>query len=507
MSASDDVAPYLEYIHAPKGRRRSPKQLQNIGLEQFRNQSVVPKFRPGSAAALLHQKKVDQRSVTRTGRGHSKQAVEGLKAEDRDMMENGTEDGFAGATSNAIGKAVRSATESLNAASTIKDALLDETVPEAAKQLRHGYGTAMAASTTQPRNTNITTAGVSRRIKASPGEWGLRSFAASYDAARKVAAPAYPTTPTSISVDADGELIATVKPTPVTTKPTSQPTPIQVVQFDGVRTARRHSATRRWAKRNGISMSNDGSDDDSQDQNDFDDRHVPSGYMKSAMRRPTSHRHRRLISSVEETSNLISSNTKNTSYLQAPQQQNKVRFVSPFTPSGEDQTTDRVIADASLLTPTSSPSHAKENLDPGEISDDEDSELYQPSKLSFVAAPATTILPEHKPEGLKPHQQTPQSTNGPRRKGIATPPAPKRARVPSPRSGFLHTHDTDIHDYLDRDDKTETTKDVKFSSKKAKLQFPTSLSSDSQLSFQKEEKQAAPFRKKGIARKIVRGKK
>lgn len=497
MPASDEESPPMEYIPSASGRRRSPKKLHNIGLEQFKSQGGLPKFLPGSAAARLHEKKVDQRVDTRFGRGPTTQSVGGLMGGGRAKVESGGGDQVATATSLAVGDAVRGASGSLDTFTAAEDALFDDT-----KQ-KQKHDTTTVASMTQSRNSSP----IIRRIKASPGRWGNHMMENSKRAAQKAAAPQYLTTPIDISVDADGELIATVKPTPVIMETTSQPPPVQTKQFDGIRKVHTQ-ATRRWAQRNGSQMDIDGYDDESQDEEEFDGRLVPSGSTRSATRRPTPRR-QNLSSSGENTPDLDTSSkpNKKTSRPQAAPQQKRVRFASPFTSSEADQTTLRTTNNATPLTPSSSsPSHIKENLDPGEISDDEDSELYHPSKLPLDTEPESTSSPEFKPERNKPQKQQQQNNPVPsRKKGIATPPAPKRARAPSPDNGFVPTPDIKIDD-CGHFNNTETN-DINPTSKRTKLDTPTSSPfGESQPSSSAEEKRTAPFRKKGIARKVVRKK-
>lgn len=483
MPAPNDAAPPMEYVPSATNNRRGPTQLQNIGLGRFKDQGGGHNFLPGSAAALLHQKKMEQRLDAWLGRETTKDYPEGARGKDRAEVDSGIRDGITTGIATTMGDQNHGATERLHTAT--KDAASDKTALENVTKHSRKHDVANMDWHTLSHNDNLSTTNLTRHIKATAGSWGHCRIEDSKRAAQKATAAAYATTAVTIDV-VNGDLIATVEPTqPLATEVTSQPVPIQPLKSPAMENLHLHSAepVKGRARRTQIAMFSDGSDDET--------------------------------SSAEKPLSVNPNKNRKTAHREAIPQQRRVRFVSPSSSPEEDQTTDKTKNDTTSLDSSQSSFNLKGNLDPGELSDDEDSDLYQPSKLPPAIPPATTLPPDSQPWAYKPQPQPReqrQNTYPPRRKGTAGPPTPKRARVPSPEPELSHTPNTNIDPNDDHSEiKKSSTNDNRPASKKAKLQPHTTTTSsfDSQSSPNhdvQEKKAAAPFRKKGIATKVVKRK-
>lgn len=512
MPASGDPALPMEYVPSATKNRRGPKKSQNLGLEQFRHQGPAHNFLPGSAAALLRQKKVDQRVEAWLGRETPVDQVNGLKDEGRPEAESGNRDGITAGNATIIGDEDHGGIKRPDTVMATEATTLDETALKDVTKQKHKQDATDMDWQTLSQNKLLPRTNLTRHVKATAGSWGHCRIEDSRRAAQKATAAAYAST--AVTIDAvDGDLIATVEPTqPVATKSTSRPIPIQPLNFTAMPTVHRYSAeaTGKWARRNQIAMFSDESDDESQHQEDFGDRLLSSGSTMIHTQRPSPCR-RDLTSQAENTPSLNLNKNKKTSRAEAIPQRRKVRFASPSPSTEEDKITDTINNDSTLFKQSPSSINLKENLDPGEISDDEDSELYQPSKLPLTLTPETTLPPDSQPWAYKPQPQPREQRQNPyppRRKGTAAPPTPKRARAPSPESDHASTSDIDINDVDVHANKSSRT-DVKPASKKARLDTHTISPIESQSSpenDQQEKKPAAPFRKKGIATKVVRRK-
>ena len=438
MTAPSEERVLLEFSVSP-AKRRAPKKLQDIGIGQFKRQGVAHHIQPNSAAAQLNKQKAEQRTEIWLGRGPSMAPVDKPqdKAKGKKKAKTGTKDkkDAATATDTATAHAgVKCATckSGTGPVNEVEQKKHDEVLDEHVETPKHSQDLdSMAPKAPTWKVIKIVT--VSRHVKPIQGTWGHRAVENAKRAAPKIIATTYPTTPITIDVS-DGELIATIKPTPKL--PSPKPTvPSATVRPRNIptNTMRKAPVKVRAPKKSQAPMWSDDSQGEQDEQDNIDDLLVSSRSGGSATKGTPSR-------TVEKSS--ADDQRRKGTRAQSTSQKRQVRF-EPSDRSGDGYRTapqrktnptkkqtskiDPAKSATSAQTHTSnpqslSPSHIKENLDPGELSDDEESETHTNAiSAKTTATHRTSSAPASK---LQRRPVTPA-----RKKGVAGKPVPKRARA------------------------------------------------------------------------------
>jgi hypothetical protein len=498
MAPPDDGRVPIEFS-ANSTKRRAPKKLQDVGIAQFRRQGVAHHVHANSAAATLNKQKADQRTETWLGRGLSKTPADAPrdKAKGKKKAKSVTK-GKRDAASPTVKNGGLSATGTAN-----EDVQMGHNQTASEHVKTHKRGQEPVVPTPAPTRKVIKTVTVNRHIKPTQGLWGHRAVENAKKTAPKLGATAYPTTPTTMSMS-DGDMIAAVKPTPKPPTPkTIIPSPAMKSNNPSPKPALNSSGRKRAAKKSPPPMF---SDDETVDQDETSGLFV-SSKSASPTRKTPQIRTVWLPQANLNTNPIIRSVTtpqadnntdpyRRDSRAPSTPQKRQVRFASSASAGEGDEMSDEVVpqqqqkkrsawkqssrgnpakgtttANTSSHARSHSPSLMQENLDPGELSDDEDSELHaQVATAKATSRPKPSSTPAaSKPEDLPT-----------RRKGVAGPPMPKRARA-TPA--------------IDNDDHSSDAAPL---SKKAKTDIDSSPST---------KKKDLPARKKGVASKPVRKKK
>lgn len=507
MAAPSDESVPLEYM-ASSTTRRAPKKLQGIGIGQFRKQGVAHQFHPNSAAGILHKQKAEQRMEDWL-RGAPANAPQGnAKGKRKKKAKNDAKSKKNEATSSTIkDTGVEGSTDNVGTGPAVAVAQMGQGKTAGEHGKMQGDTSTAAKAPTRKRVKIVT---VDRHVKPTQGAWGQRAAENAKKAALRATAPSYSTTPIIIG-ETDGELSATVipQPKPPTPEPiipraaVAQPKSVPAESIS-TKTVRKSSTKPRASKKSQAPMWSDDDDDDDQEEDDLNDSlfssHPVSSSTKQSRSRttrnsnphgkatrdePTPQKKRQVrfaptASSEEEGVEEVETTTKSnhnhnhnqTNTHQAPKpasQKQQQQQQQPYNPLHLPQAAFHIPSK-----PTQTPS------DPANLADDEDSQILSAKKTQNAQKESTT--PKTNPNPASP--ATPSFTQAkkrmdeqtpPRRKGVAGPPLPKRARATA-----------EIDNDSANDSAAPASKKAKTSGEKAKA----------------AKKDPAVRKKKGVARKV-----
>jgi hypothetical protein len=541
MAAPGEESVPLEYS-GPSNTRRGPKKLQDIGIGRFKRQGVAQHFHPNSAAGIFNKQAAERRTEAwlrgapvdaQKDKAKKKKAKKGAESKKDEATEITAEDASVeGAKSNlSTGPAVAVAQ-----------------MGQGKKAVEHGKSQnqtqgEVSTATKAPSTKAVRIVTIPRYVKPTSGTWGQRAVENAKKAAAKAVARSYSTTPITIG-ESDGELVATVIPTskpptpkpvvprPAAAKPKSVPT-----QSASTKTVRKPSPKSRASKKSQAPMwSDDDSDDQDQDEDELNDSLFSSRTATSTTKTPRSRTIKN--SGASRTCNP----RRKTRDQPTPQKKRQVRFASTASPEEAVETTETINTTSVTQqnpqpaskkqqqqqqpanpppTPYSTldlpqaifhvPSQPKQTpSDPAELADDEDSQILSAKKVPSAQRKATTPTQNKKPTftptpvftPMPVFTPTPSSTpasksaskkraeekedHPPRRKGVAQPPLPKRARATSESRKKNNSDDT--YDDSDANDSAGPAR------KKAKTTVETKKST--------KDKDLPARKKKGVATKV-----
>jgi hypothetical protein len=548
MAAPGEEGVPLEYS-GPSNTRRGPKKLQDIGIGRFKRQGVAQHFHPNSAAGIFNKQAAEQRTEAWL-RGTPANAQKD-KAKSKTKARRGAKSKEDDATSTTTKDAV---VEGRKGNRSTGPAVAVAQMGQGKKAVEHGKSqdqTQGDASTVMkaPSRKAVRIVEVPRHVKPTSGPWGQRAVENAKKAAAKAVATSYATTPITIE-DTDGELSTTVIPTtpelpipkPIipraaALKPKSVPT-----QNVTTKTARKPATKSRASKKAQAPMWSDSdSDDQDQDEDDLNDSLFSSRIASPATRTPRS----------RTTKNSGTSKKPNprrkTRDQSTPQKKRQVRFAPSQSPEEAEEaesistnitsTTQQNPKPASQKQQQQQPTNPRPtpystlNLpqalfyvpprpkqtpsDPAELADDEDSQILsaqrfpsaqrkktttaiQNPKPTFTPTPVFTptpsLTPASKSASKKSAEQEP-----PRRKGVAQPPFPKRARATNTTEKKKNNSDNDNDNDFDANDSAGPAR------KKAKptVEKTTKSTNKNDLPARKKKKGVATKVKPKRARPVV----
>lgn len=530
MAGPSDESLPLEFSESST-KRRAPKKLQNIGIGQFKRPGVAHHLQPGSAAAIFNKQKAEQQTEAWLRRAPTNAPQDGAKGKGKRKAKKGAKSRKDEATSTTTKDADdESFSGDLSTRPVVAVAQMGrgKSATENGKTQDQTQGDARKAVKARTRKV-IKVVTVDRRVKATQGAWGQRAVENAKHAAAKAITTSYSTTPITIDA-ADGELSATVMPTP---KP---PTPEPIIpraaavkpKSVSTKTVRKPATKSRVPKKFQAPMWSDSdSENDDQDQDDIYDLLLSSRTAGSTMK-----------TTRGRTTKNSSLRNKPARDQPKPQKKRQVRFAPTTSPEDEEEeeeegegeeadkgaTSSNTTADqtrnpkptsrkqqtnqqppmpySTLDLPQanfhiSSQAQTKQTTSPSpaELADDEDSYVLSPEKEAPIAKnkskapPTTSPWPAFTPNPFsasakkraQDKEQEQEQDRPPRRKGVAHPPQPKRARATTT---------------TDDDDDDEANDSAAPVSKKAKTSGEKTKSTT-------KKKQDLPARKKkGVATKI-----
>jgi hypothetical protein len=500
MAAPSDEGVPLEYS-GPSNTRRGPKKLQDIGIGRFKRQGVAQHFHPNSAAGIFNKQAAEQRTEAWL-RGAPVDAKQ-EKAKKRKTKKGAkSKKDEAAATMNA---GVEGSTGDLGTGPAVAVAQMGQgkAAVEHGKSQDQTQGD-VGTVTKAPSRKAVRIVSVPRYVKPTSGTWGQRAVENAKKAAAKAVATSYSTTPITIG-ESDGDLVATVIPTskPPTPKPVipraaaAKPKSVstQNVSTQGVttKTVRKPSTKSRASKKPQAPMwSDDDSDDQDQDEDELNDSLFSSRTTTSKTK--TSHSRTTKNSGATKAPN---SRKKPNRDQPTPQKKKEVRFAPTASPE-EAEAAETTTSDSTTTNTQQNPQPTSEekqqqqpanqpptpystlNLpqalfyvppqpkqtpsDPAELADDEDSQILSAKKAPSAQRKNTTPTQNPKPTTKPTFTPTPvftptPSSNSaskpaskrrteakenqpPRRKGVAQPPLPKRARATTTETKKSNSDDT-----------------------------------------------------------------
>ena len=538
MATPSDESLPLEFSESST-KRRAPKKLQNIGIGQFKRPGVAHHLQPGSAAAIFNKQKAEQQTEAWLRRAPTNAPQDGAKGKGKRKAKKGAKSRKDEATSTTTKDGdVEGSNDDLSTRPVVAVAQMGQgkSATEHGKAQDQTQGVASTVAKARIRKV-IKVVTVDRRVKPTQGAWGQRAVKNAKHAAAKAVTTSYSTTPIIIDA-ADGELSATVMPTPKLPAPEPVIPRVAAVQPKSVpvqslstKTVRKPATKSRVPKKSQAPMWSDSdSENDDQDQDDIYDLLLSSRTAGSTTK--TTRGRTTKNSSTSKNSSLRDRPTRN---QPKPQKKRQVRFAPTISPEEEEEeeadesttssnttanqtrnpntTSQKQQTNQQPPTPYSTldlpqanfhiPSQAQPKQtpspSPAELADDEDSYVLSAEKEAPIAknkskaAPTPSPRPAFTPNPFsasakkraqdKEKEQEQEQERPPRRKGVAHPPQAKRARATTTTN--------------DVDDDNEANDSAAPMSKKAKTGGEKTKSTT-------KKKQDLPARKKkGVATKVM----